>query len=106
MKESSDAKRSCLHCDAKMFHSSCFDESLSLCRSCVYKYEEFKKSNFLKPLQTKLIDSKLQDYFSLTKKTKDPLFSFETSQPMKGKSMLPNTLMEKDRVNDGLIAQS
>ena len=106
MKESTDAERSCLHCNVKMFHSSCFDESLSLCRSCVNKYEEFKKSNFLKPVQTKLVDSRLQDYFSLTKKTKDQLFSFETSKLMKGKSILPNTLMEKDRVNDGPFAQS
>ena len=62
----------CLRCEKKVHqsHKHCIDIETSFCKTCATAFQDFKAKHFKKPQQVpkeKLVDSKLQRFFSVKK---------------------------------------
>ena len=55
----------------------------------------------MKPVQAKKVDSKLSNYFDLTKKNKDQLFHFDAKDSKESKSIPTNIILEQDKAIGG-----
>ena len=47
------------------------------------------------------MDSKLSNYFDLTKKNKDQLFHFDTKDSNESKNIPTNIIYDQDKANEG-----